>query len=510
MIWRSVLNVKNATEKSSSRFISAPPFNIIIFGATGDLASRKLLPALFNRWCDGQVPKTSRIIGCSRSNLSHDAWLDIAKTACGHPDRQGEKLKKKWEEFTALLKYTPVDVRSPETDWSILKSYLNPKNKITVSYLATSPSLFVETAEKLSEHGFNSEGCRLVLEKPIGHDLQSAQHINAGISRYFSENQIFRIDHYLGKETVQNLMVLRFANTLLEPLWNRDSIDHVQITVAEDIGTEGRAGYYDSSGALRDMVQNHLLQLLCLTAMEPPASLESTDIRSEKIKVLRTLLTSSEQNGPPKTIRGQYGAGTIANQSVKGYCEELDSGTQSLTETFVALRAEIDNWRWSGVPFYLRTGKRMSFRRSEIVIAFKPVPHPIFEAANTHANHLVLRLQPDEGVKLYFHMKDPGPGGMRIRYVPLDLSYAESFSVKYPDAYERLLMEIFRGNLNLFMSREEVEAAWKWIDQIQQSWQREQTLPDLYRAGEDGPPSANTLIEADDRRWWHESAKTQV
>jgi glucose-6-phosphate 1-dehydrogenase len=322
--------------------------------------------------------------------------------------------------------------------------------------------------------------------------------VNDVIGSVFSEERVYRIDHYLGKEAVQNLMVLRFANGLFEPLWNAAHIDHVQITVAESLGVEGRAGYYDTAGALRDMVQNHLLQLLCLVAMEPPSRLNADAVRDEKLKVLRAL----KPLAPAGWVRGQYRAGISAGAPVPGYLEDLGAGG-SRTETFVALKAEVENWRWAGVPFYLRTGKRLAARLSEIVIAFRPVPHSVFDesAGPVMPNRLVIRLQPDEGVELWLMIKDPGPGGMRLRQVPLDMSFSEAFGVRNPDAYERLVLDVIRGNQTLFMRRDEVEAAWAWIDPILEAWAQSNEAPKAYTAGTWGATASIALIERDGRTW---------
>jgi glucose-6-phosphate 1-dehydrogenase len=327
--------------------------------------------------------------------------------------------------------------------------------------------------------------------------------VNDAVGAHFSEDRVYRIDHYLGKETVQNLMVLRFGNALFEPLWRAAQIDHVQITVSETLGVEGRAGYYDTAGALRDMVQNHMLQLLCLLAMEPPASLDADAVRDEKLKVLKSLVPITEANIGERTVRGQYRAGASEGGPVPGYLEELGDET-SHTETFVALKAEIANWRWAGVPFYLRTGKRLASRVSEIVIQFRPIPFSVFDASAgpIEADRLVIRLQPDEGVKLWLMIKDPGQGGMRLRYVPLDMSFANTFQVRNPDAYERLLMDVIRGNQTLFMRRDEVEAAWTWVDPILQAWTASADRPKPYTSGTWGPSAAIALIERDGRSWY--------
>ena len=358
------------------------------------------------------------------------------------------------------------------------------------------------TCERLGAHGLVTEHSRVVVEKPIGKSLDSAREVNAGIGQVFPEERVYRIDHYLGKETVQNLMALRFANALFEPLWNSSHVDHVQITVSETVGLESRAGYYDTAGALRDMVQNHMLQLLCLVAMETPRSLAADAVRDEKLKVLQSLVPVTPATLTERTVRGQYRAGASAGGAVKGYLDELGR-PDSHTETFVALKAEIANWRWAGVPFYLRTGKRLSTRVSEIVIAFRPIPHSVFnaDAGPIVANRLVIRLQPDEGVKLWLMVKDPGPGGMRLQHVPLDMSFANTFRMRQADAYERLLMDVVRGNQTLFMRRDEVEAAWMWIDPILQAWEASKEAPKPYTSGTWGPSASIALIERDGRTW---------
>ena len=483
-------------------FVPVDPFNIIIFGGTGDLAQRKLLPALFHRWKDGQIPESSRIIGSARTQMDRAEYQEFARKACERDAGSEAFDADAWKAFSHLLDYQSMDVLAEDADWPALKSKTNDAIDLNIYYLATAPRLYVGTASALDKAGFITPHARVVLEKPIGTDLASAKAINDGVCRHFNEMQVYRIDHYLGKETVQNLMVLRFANRLMEPVWNRSSVDHVQITVAEELGLEGRAGYYDKSGALRDMVQNHMLQLLCLTAMEPPLTLSGDDVRTEKLKVLRALRRFTPDLAKRDTVRGQYTAGIIDDEKVAGYADELNQETPSHTETFVGIKTFVDNWRWAGVPFYLRTGKRMSERRSEIVIAFKPVPHSIFGDEVTEANRLVIRLQPDEAVRLFVQIKEPGPGGLRIKSLPLNLSYAENFTLRYPDAYERLLMDVVRGNLALFMRRDEVEAAWEWIDGLIDAWAAGNQPPDNYAAGSEGPVSSAVLMDRDARTWW--------
>ncbi len=371
-----------------------------------------------------------------------------------------------------------------------------------VFYLATGPALFAPICERLGRFGLAGGQARLVVEKPLGRDLASARAVNNEIGQVFPEDRVYRIDHYLGKEAVQNLMALRFANGLFEPLWNAAHIDHVQITVAESLGVEGRAGYYDTAGALRDMVQNHILQLLCLVAMEPPAQLDADAVRDEKLKVLRALKPLGDALSASNVVRGQYRAGASAGGAVPGYLQELDAPASN-TETFVAMKAEIENWRWAGVPFYLRTGKRLAERVSEIVVTLRPVPHSVFDASAgpIMANRLVIRLQPDEGVQLWLMVKDPGPGGMRLRNLPLDMSFASAFGARNPDAYERLVLDVVRGNQTLFMRRDEVEAAWSWIEPLLDAWGQSADAPKPYTAGTWGPSAAIALIERDGRTW---------
>ncbi|MEM1087981.1 MAG: glucose-6-phosphate dehydrogenase [Pseudomonadota bacterium] len=483
-------------------FIPVGSFDIVIFGGTGDLSRRKLLPALYHRWADGQIPEDARIIGVSRSEMDDKAFRKFAFEAC--EEATPENLDKaQWKTFEKHLAYVTMDATKPDADWEGLKALLTfDEERPCIFYLAVTPKIYVPICEALGKAGLNEGNSRVVLEKPIGTDLQSAREINEGVGKVFCEDCIYRIDHYLGKETVQNLMVLRFANSLFEPLWNRTAIDHIQITVSEHYGVGDRAGYYDGSGALRDMVQNHLLQLLCLIAMEPPNSIDGDAIRIEKIKVLEALRPITSGKAAKNTVRAQYASGSVNGEAVPGYLEEL--GQESDTETFVAIKAAVDNWRWARVPFYLRTGKRMKGRHSEIVIQFRPAPHAMFGQNHGASNRLVINVQPDEGVELYVQIKEPGPGGLRIKSLPMDLSYAENFGgVRYPDAYERLLMDVVRGNLALFMRREEVEAAWSWVDTLLEAWQDGDVPMRSYQAGvEDGPVEARMMLARDERDWW--------
>ncbi|WP_123770232.1 glucose-6-phosphate dehydrogenase [Vulcaniibacterium tengchongense] len=483
------------------------PFDLIIFGGTGDLALRKLLPALFHRYVDGQIVAGTRIFGLARDAQSDEAYRGRVREALQQVLLEDPRAPAALDAFLGLLHYRRLDL-SAEAGWAELAAELADEARARVFYLAVGPALFGSVGERLRAAGLAGANTRVVVEKPIGHDLASAVAINDALGQVFDERQIYRIDHYLGKETVQNLIALRFGNALFEPLWKAEHIDHVQITVAETVGLERRAGYYDGSGALRDMVQNHLLQLLCLVAMEPPASLAADAIRDEKLKVLRALRPIENGSAAQLTVRGQYRAGAVEGRPVPGYLEELGRN-DSRTETFVALKAEVRNWRWSGVPFYLRTGKRLAERMSEIVVNFRRVPHSIFDGLGDSAalapNQLVIRLQPDEGVKLWLMNKVPGPGGLRLRRVPMDLSFAETFGGRQPEAYERLLMDVVRGNPMLFMRRDEVEAAWAWIDPIRAAWEKSGDAPKPYTAGSWGPSAAVALIERDGRTW-HEDA----
>ncbi|MCK0197546.1 glucose-6-phosphate dehydrogenase [Ancylobacter sp. 6x-1] len=489
----------------TSRVIPVAPFVLTVFGATGDLARRKLLPALFHRDLAGQLPDEAEIIGVSRRDLDQDEFRQFARQALMDHVPASELQGSEVNRFLDRLRYIAVNAEGGEGWTDLADALAGEGERIRVFYLATAPHLFGPICEQLGAHGL-AENARVVIEKPIGKDLASALALNEQIGRYFSEDSVYRIDHYLGKETVQNLMALRFANALLEPLWNNAHIDHVQITVAESLGVEERAGYYDTAGAMRDMLQNHMLQLLCLVAMEPPHSLDDDAVRDEKLKVLRALKPIDDHNVNALTVRGQYRAGASSGGAVPGYLEELGSD-RSRTETFVAVKAEVENWRWAGVPFYLRTGKRLASRVSEIVVEFRHVPHSVFDksAGPIEANRLVIRLQPDEGVKLWLMIKDPGPGGIRLSHVPLDMSFAKAFKVRNPDAYERLLLDVVRGNQTLFMRRDEVEAAWKWVDPILNAWRHLKEPPRPYTAGTWGPSAAIALIERDGRTWLEES-----
>ncbi len=489
----------------TTHIIPVDPFVIVVFGATGDLSYRKLMPALFLRSREGHIPESARIIGTARQELSTEAFrehvLKALKTYLPKETLSDTHL----HSFLNRIDYCALDALS-EKGWSTFATTLNaaPAEHIRVFYMATTPECFQPICERLQKHQLISPSSRLVVEKPLGTNLPSAQAVNDALGHAFPERSIYRIDHYLGKETVQNLMALRFANALFEPLWNGRYIDHVQITVAESIGIESRYEYFDRTGTMRDMVQNHLLQLLCLVAMEPPASLSADAIRDEKLKVLKALDPINAANVSALTVRGQYQAGTVGGVSVRGYGEELGN-PDSITETFVALKASIGTWRWGGVPFYLRTGKRLTKTISEIVVSFRPVPHSIFapSAGPIEPNLLIIELQPNESINLQVMIKSPGPGGMRLKCVPLDMSFMESFGVHNPNAYERLILDVVRGHQTLFMRRDEVEAAWTWIDPIIEAWDATMLPIRYYGAGSWGPAAATSLIEQD-KRHWHE------
>ncbi|MCL4105359.1 UNVERIFIED_CONTAM: hypothetical protein GTU68_055490 [Idotea baltica] len=439
------------------------------------------------------MPETARIIGAARGDLDDQGYQDMIRAAIA--EFIGDSAKKAdVDKFVSRLAFVSVDARGTN-GWSELASKLRP-NVVRAFYFSVGPGLFGDLAERLHTHKMVDADTRVVVEKPFGRDLQSAKDLNAVLAASFTENQIYRIDHYLGKETVQNLMAVRFGNVLFEPLWNAQYIDHIQITVAETVSVEGRGAYYDKSGAMRDMVQNHLMQLLCLIAMEPPSHFDPNAVRDEKLKVIRAL-TPVE---PHHIVRGQYDA----DQDGPGYREDAED-PKSRTESFIALKTHIANWRWSGTPFYLRTGKRLKTRASEIAVVFKETPHSIFEEeSEVHRNILVIRLQPNEGMTMQVTIKEPGPGGMRLVDVPLDMSFAEALgpdAEDVPDAYERLIMDVIRGNQTLFMRGDEVEAAWAWTDPIIKGWETRADVPKTYDPGSTGPEDAMMLMHRDGRRW---------
>ncbi|GLQ06129.1 glucose-6-phosphate dehydrogenase [Sneathiella chinensis] len=488
--------------------LGVKPFEFVVFGGTGDLAIRKLMPALLFSECDKRLPEESDIIALGRSDLSRDDYIAMVRAGCVKHMADYPFSDADWDAFSRRLSYLQLDADNGH-DFLKLKEILDRRrDRVRVFYLATHSDLFGKIGDQLHAAGVITDETRIVLEKPLGMDLATAKQVNEQIGRNFREDQIFRIDHYLGKETVQNLMVLRFGNSLFEPVWHHGMIDSVQITVAETIGVEGRGDYYDKSGALRDMMQNHLMQLLCLVAMEPPAHFDQDDVRDEKLKVLKSLRPLSDADVADKTVRGQYEPGAIGGLATPGYLDDLAIG-ESQTETFAALKAEVENWRWTGVPFYLRTGKRLRRKFSEIVIQFKPVPHPIFNQAarGIKANRLIIRLQPDEGIKLIMTSKVPGPGGIRLQQTPLNLSFSDVFRSRSPEAYERLILDAVRGNSTLFMRRDELEASWAWIEPILDAWQEDQVELSPYQGGTMGP-NASTALMARDNRTWHDGEET--
>jgi glucose-6-phosphate 1-dehydrogenase len=466
---------------------------IIIFGATGDLAHRMLFPSLYNLFTDGLLPDDVLIIGSGRSAMDDAAFRATIELA------EGERR----EAFLDRVRYTPVGGKPEEFD--ALRTLVGDRiGRGVAVYLSTPPLLFAPMVEGLGKAGLAGPTVRVAMEKPIGQDLASSRAVNDAVNGVFEEDRVFRVDHYLGKETVQNLLVLRFGNMLFEPLWTAQGIEHVQITVAETVGLEGRVSYYDGVGALKDMVQNHMLQLLALVAMEPPASMAPAAVRDEKVKVIRSLRPMTAETVGSLSVRGQYGAGAVGGQPVKGYAEELGQGSD--TETFVALKAQIDNWRWAGVPFYLRTGKRMPQRASEILIQFRPVPHSIFakKGRGLDPNTMIIRIQPQENIQLQVMAKQPGLDrqGVDLREVMLDVSLStEAAGQRRRIAYERLLLDLIEGDPTLFVRRDEVEAAWAWIDSIHQAWGAAGMGVKPYTAGTWGPSAAIALIERDGASW---------
>jgi glucose-6-phosphate 1-dehydrogenase len=476
---------------------------LLLFGATGDLARRMLLPSLYGLDADGLLPEGLTIIGTARSDLSDDGYRDKAKQALEEHLTAGFYQAEVGERFLKRLRYVPLDIGDPAGFARLAEAVGDPSRGLAI-FLSTAPSLFKPTIDGLAAAGLACPTVRLALEKPLGSDLESSREINASVAAAFPEERTFRIDHYLGKETVQNLLALRFANSLFEPLWNSTHIDHVQISVAETVGLEGRGDYYDGAGALRDMVQNHMLQLLALVAMEPPTNFDATAVRDEKVKVLRSLRRPSAETIAAHIVTGQYGKGAIDGETVPGYVEEL--GRDSSTETFVALKAHIDNWRWKGVPFYLRTGKRLPERKTEIYIQFNSVPHSIFASrgATTTPNKLVIGLQPEETIRLLMMAKTPGLDrqGIRLREVPLDLGLADAFADRRRRiAYERLLLDLVEGDPTLFVRRDEVEAQWDWIDALRAACAEAGIAPRGYAAGNWGPSAAIALTERDGVSW---------
>ncbi|MDP3761709.1 MAG: glucose-6-phosphate dehydrogenase [Ramlibacter sp.] len=480
-------------------------FDLVLFGGTGDLAWRKLMPALFQAFRHGSLPAGGRILGVARDALDDSQYRALIRSRFNEVELAKRPSPEEFDRFAAMLHFLRMDLSQPQ-DYQRLADKLRERNAdIVVMYLATAPSLFTVACEQLAAAGLNTENTRLVLEKPLGHDLASNRAINETVRSVLSEKQIFRIDHYLGKPSVQNLFALRFGNALFEPLWRRETIANIQITIAEDLGVEKRGAFYDSTGALRDMVQNHALQLLCALAMEPPINAHADAIRDEKLKVLRSLKPWTPQALGPDVIRGQYMSGKMGGEIVPGYRDEPGVNPQSMTETFVALRAEIANWRWAGVPFYIRTGKRLAARDARIVVNFRPAPHAIFHSPLGAANRLIIHLQPKDGLEL--HLLAQGQDNRQARSaqsltpVHLDLDFDKRFGSERVGAYERLLLDVIDGRLNLFVRSDEQEEAWRWVEPIMESWRNDPSGPRPYAAGTWGPSAASAMIARDGHCW---------
>ena len=476
-------------------------FDLVFFGGTGDLTWRKLMPALFQAFRHGKLPPGGRILSVAREELSdaqYRAWLKAR-----FQDVEGAKRPSddEFARFAELLHYRRMDL-SQAADYERLKSWLQHRSTsdTVVLYLATSPHLFPMICQQLGVAGLNAPHIRVVLEKPLGHDLASAQEINRVVRSVFSETQAFRIDHYLGKPSVQNLMALRFGNALFEPLWRRESIANIQITLAEGLGVGTRGEFYHRTGALRDMIQNHALQLLTMVAMEPPSSNDADAIRDEKLKVLRSLKPFNDDSVVRDVVRGQYRSGTAAGQPAVGFLQEQDVPADSRCETFVALRTEVQNWRWAGVPFYLRTGKRLAAHEAQIVVNFRPTPHNIFPGVS-RPNKLVIKLQPEDGLELHLLAAKGANQQEPLSPVSLDLDFDKAFAQNRVGAYERLLLDALAGRLNLFVRSDEQEQAWRFVEPILQAWSRDSAGPRPYAAGTWGPAAASALVARDNFAW---------
>jgi glucose-6-phosphate 1-dehydrogenase len=497
---------------------AAAPCSVVIFGASGDLTARKLIPALYHLALEKQMPPDYRIVGFARREKTDDTWRGELRNALDQFSRTKPVDEKVWQEFSRHICYCQGDLTEPSA-YALLEKRLTSFGNEALRqnllfYLATLPSQFGAVVEQLQRarllrksNGDDKTGWqRIVVEKPFGHDLQSAHELNQEVTRYAGEQQVFRIDHYLGKETVQNILMFRFSNAIFERLWNRDSVDHVQITVSEELGVGQRGGYYEEAGALRDMVQNHLLQVLSLIAMEPPVSLDAESIRDEKVKLLKSIRSMRLEDVARQIVRGQYFAGMVDGQARVGYRQEEKVKSDSNVETYVALKLFIDNWRWSGVPFYLRTGKSLPQSASEVRVQFRPTPHVLFAAEcgqQLDANALALRLQPNEGIYLRFNGKVPGTS-LAVRPVRMHFSYDAEFGAYTPEAYERLLLEAMAGDATLFIRRDEVETAWQIVDSIRRTWDGKMlTNREFYAAGTWGPVAADDLL-AQAGHVWHE------
>ncbi|WP_447928662.1 MULTISPECIES: glucose-6-phosphate dehydrogenase [unclassified Vreelandella] len=481
--------------------------DLALFGALGDLATRKLFLALYHLDREGLMPEATRILGLARQEHDTDGFRELVLEALQKRLKDDEQDPQSLERFLNRLEYLQLDFKSVE-GYSAIKAWREGANRPMVVYLSVAARIYGDICHNLSESESLDDDTRVVVEKPIGYDLASSKEVNDAIGAVFPEERVYRIDHYLGKETVQNLIALRFANPLFGTQWNQNHISHVEITVAEKVGIEGRWGYFDDAGQLRDMVQNHLLQLLCLIAMDPPSNLDADAIRDEKVKVLKALKPFTGEALGRDVVRGQYIGGTSDGQSVPGYLDEEGANTDSHTETFVAMKTEVSNWRWAGVPFYLRTGKRMPEKLSQIVIHFRQQPHYIFDPdqRDIASNKLIIRLQPEEGIALQVLTKDSGlDKGMRLRQGPLHLDFNSAFpKSRIPDAYERLLLEVMKGQQYLFVRRDEVEFAWRWCDQLIDGWKTRETPPRRYPAGSWGPVASIAMITQDGRSWYED------
>ena len=481
-------------------------FDLVFFGGTGDLTWRKLMPALFQAFRHGKLPQGGRILAVARDDQTDDKYRQWLKERFQDVEGPKRPSDEEFGRFAELLHYRRMDLSKPD-HYAGLKDWLDERAAdTTVLYLATSPHLFPQICEQLGAVGLNGPQVRVVLEKPLGHDLASAQEINRVVRSVFGEQQAFRIDHYLGKPSVQNLMALRFGNALFEPLWRRESIANIQITLAESLGVGTRGDFYDRTGALRDMIQNHALQLLTMVAMEPPSRNDADAIRDEKLKVLRSLKPFTDESVARDVVRGQYRKGNSEGKAALAYLDESKVPADSHCETFVALRTEVQNWRWAGVPFYLRTGKRLAARDAQIVVNFRPTPHSIFPGTN-QPNKLVIKLQPEDGLELHLLAAKGNAQGEALAPVSLDLDFDKAFAENRVGAYERLLLEAIAGRLNLFVRSDEQEQAWRWVEPILHAWQRDNDAsggPRPYSAGTWGPAAASALVARDGFAWAEE------
>jgi len=486
------------------------PTTVVIFGASGDLTQRKIIPAFYNLFLDNWLPDDFAIVGVARTPLSDDAFRNRLRQGIDNYSRRKTETER-WQAFARHLSYTAGDYQD-DAMWQALAAHLNRLDETwhtaqrRIFYLSTPPSVFAPIVQRLSIAGLcrDCDRTRIVIEKPFGHDLASARDLNRALNDRVDESQIYRIDHYLGKETVQNILAFRFANAIFEPIWNRRYIDHVQITVAEQLGVEHRGGYYEQAGALRDIIQNHMLQMLCLIAMEAPISFQAQEIRNKMVDVLRAIPIMTPEQVAQRAVRGQYATGTIGGRSVPAYRDEPDVARDSPIETFAAVKLFVDNWRWQDVPFYLRTGKRLPTKVTDIAIQFRPVPHMSFPAASVSdwsPNRIVMRIQPQEHILLRFQVKQPGPV-MHVRPVNMDFCYPDYFDAQLPEAYETLLLDVLQGDATLFMRADQVEAAWSVVQPVLDAWTGA-TPTDFpnYAAGTWGPAAADELVGRDGRMW---------